>query len=326
MNSGSERFVVDIYGSGPEEGSLNEMIQSSGLQNTVNLKGIYKNEDLPKMLSNSLAIIVPSVIDESGDMDGIPTVIYEAMTLGRAVIASRISGIPEVVLNNINGYLVDSGDAPQLANRMDDMLKNPTISFSMGKKGRRLVERNHDYVINARALIEEIDASMNSQQKIKNKINGRIKLLLMGPLPPPVGGTTTSFQELVDAVSNDESIQPTILNISRSQKVNIFANMWVGMLSLLKSMVHVPKADIVALNLSNSGFLIFGTFISPICKLFNKPVLFRVFGGSLDLYWEQGGKFRKFLLRKLFYSGTVLLQTKLLTDYFSAKFPKAEIY
>jgi glycosyltransferase involved in cell wall biosynthesis len=164
MNNRSKRFVVDIYGSGPEEVSLNGIIQSNGLQGTVNLKGIYKNDDLPKILFDSLAIIVPSIMDKSGDMDGIPTVIYEAMALGRAVIASRISGIPEIVHNNINGYLVDSGDPVQLADRMSKVLEDPQMSFAMGNEGRRLVEKNHEYIHNASALIGAIDDFLHLQK------------------------------------------------------------------------------------------------------------------------------------------------------------------
>lgn len=167
---------------------------------------------------------------------------------------------------------------------------------------------------------------MNSKPKRRLEKKHRIRILLIGPLPPLVGGTTTSFQELVKVIANDNCICATIVNVSRSQKTNVFANFWVGTLCLIKSIAKIPMTDVVALNLSNSGFLIFGTLVLYICKLFNKPVLFRVFGGSLDLYWERGGAFRKTLLRNLFNSGTILLQTKLLTNYFQAKFPKAEIH
>lgn len=163
INSG-ERLIVDIYGSGPEAVSLNKMIHSKGLQNVIHLKGMYKNDDLPKLLSDSLAIIVPSVMDKSGDMDGVPTVIYEAMALGRAVIASRISGIPEIVHNDINGYLVNPGDPVQLADRMSQILENPQMCLAMGNEGRRLVEKNHEYILNANALIGAIDDFLHLQK------------------------------------------------------------------------------------------------------------------------------------------------------------------
>lgn len=130
------------------------MIQEQGLRGIVNLKGFYDNNDLKEILANCLALIMPSIMDRNGDMDGVPTVIYEAMALGRAVIASRISGIPEIVHDNSNGYLVEPGDATQLAHRMSHLLKKPNNCFVMGKEGRRLVEKHHNYVLNAQELLE----------------------------------------------------------------------------------------------------------------------------------------------------------------------------
>lgn len=158
-----------------------------------------------------------------------------------------------------------------------------------------------------------------------SKENGQLKLLIVGPLPPPVGGTTTSFKELLQVIEEDASIEPTILNISRSQKKTFVDDFWIGIISLIKCFFIVPFVDLVALNLSNSGFLFFGLPILIVSKIFKKPVLFRIFGGSLDLYWKQGGLCRKAIIRKLFYGGAILLQTKLLTKYFKEKYPQANI-
>ncbi|GAX62931.1 glycosyl transferase, group 1 family protein [Candidatus Scalindua japonica] len=165
---------------------------------------------------------------------------------------------------------------------------------------------------------------------LKSKENIGIKpctrILLVGPLPPPVGGTTTSFYELVEGISSDTSINTFVINVSRSQQKSLLANFVIGMSCLIRSVVKIPLVDVVALNLSNEGFLVFGTLISYVCKLFNIPILFRVFGGSLDIYWENCGILKQAFLRRLFHSGNILLQTKLLTDYFSVKFPEAKIH
>jgi colanic acid/amylovoran biosynthesis glycosyltransferase len=155
-----EKFTVDIYGSGPEENNLKNLIEVNNLQEIIYLKGKYKNENLPSLLTDCIALVMPSVMDKNGDMDGIPTVIYEAMALGRSVIASRISGIPEVVKENITGYLIEKGNFEDLAQKMSYVLAHPEASFQIGKQGRNLVEQNHEYRKNAKLFIDEINNNL----------------------------------------------------------------------------------------------------------------------------------------------------------------------
>ncbi|KST66014.1 glycosyltransferase [Mastigocoleus testarum] len=157
LNNRGENFVVDIYGYGLEEQNLKKLIKINNLQEIVNLKGKYKNEQLPEMLKDCIALVAPSVIDKNGDMDGIPTVIYEAMALGRAIITSKLSGIPEVIKENINGYLCEPGNIEELAEKMHFLLLNPHISLKMGIEGRKLVEKNHDYITNAKLLLNQMN-------------------------------------------------------------------------------------------------------------------------------------------------------------------------
>jgi glycosyltransferase involved in cell wall biosynthesis len=159
LHDEGHNLVVDILGSGPEETRLKALIEEKKVQNIVNLLGSYKNEELPNILSDCLAVIVPSITDKNGDMDGIPTVIYEAMALGRPVIASKISGIPEVVLDEVNGYLVDPGDATQIASKIRQFILNDNIFVKMGLNGRQKVECEHNYIHNAKSMIDHINQS-----------------------------------------------------------------------------------------------------------------------------------------------------------------------
>jgi glycosyltransferase involved in cell wall biosynthesis len=158
-----EKFTVDIYGSGSEENNLKKLIEMNNLQEVVYLKGKYKNENLPTILTDCIALVMASIMDKNGDMDGIPTVIYEAMALGRLVIASRISGIPEVVKENITGYLIEPGNFEELAQKMSYALAYPEISFQIGKEGRNLVEQNHDYRKNAELFIDAINNDLDTR-------------------------------------------------------------------------------------------------------------------------------------------------------------------
>lgn len=150
-------LYVDIYGDGCEYVKLTNMIVKKGLSDLVKLRGAYNNDDMPELIQDSLAVIVPSIIDKNGDMDGIPTVIFEAMSLGRPVIASLLSGIPEVVTDGKNGFLVESGNAQHLAQKMEYIFNDPLLVLEMAKEARRYVEEKHNYVMNAYKLIDIIN-------------------------------------------------------------------------------------------------------------------------------------------------------------------------
>ena len=155
---------IDIYGSGSEEESLSDLITSRKLESTVKLCGRYNNEALPEMLYDCLALVVPSVIAPDGNIDGVPTVIYEAMSLGRAVISSYLSGIPEVIEDGKNGLLFTPGDADQLAKKMEYLLHNPTVKEYMEERARLLVEEKHDYLLNSKKMIKCIEEAFPNGQ------------------------------------------------------------------------------------------------------------------------------------------------------------------
>ena len=144
---------VDIYGSGPEKEALHALIEEFDLDQRVCLRGPYTNESLPDMLADCVALVAPSVRDPWGDMDGVPTVIYEAMVLARPVIASALSGIPEVVHQELNGLLVTPGSAPELAEAMDRLLRDPVLAATLGRAGRTFVVQEHDNTITAERLL-----------------------------------------------------------------------------------------------------------------------------------------------------------------------------
>ena len=70
--------------------------------------------------------------------DAFPTVLLEAMAAGLPVIASRIGGVPEIVVEGVTGRLVPAGDAPMLTAAIDDVLDDPTAAVRMGREAREI--------------------------------------------------------------------------------------------------------------------------------------------------------------------------------------------
>ncbi len=115
-------FKLLIAGGGPLEGQLKVLMRDLGLVGEVRFMGWVNNDLLPDIYSSSDVFIAPSIFDKRGETEGLPVVIIEAMACGVPVIASRVSGIPEIVSDNINGFLCSPGDPVDLAKKMDEIL------------------------------------------------------------------------------------------------------------------------------------------------------------------------------------------------------------
>jgi glycosyltransferase involved in cell wall biosynthesis len=92
-------------------------------------------EEIPKYMSAADVFVLPSI------SEGLPVVILEAMACGLPVIASRISGIPDVVVDNHNGLLVQPRDAKGFANAIITVLSNEKLRSSLSK-GALLTSRD----------------------------------------------------------------------------------------------------------------------------------------------------------------------------------------
>ena len=121
-----------IAGDGPERPSLEERIRSYGLESHVHLLG--NREDVPNLMARADCFVLPSLFE------GLPSAIIEAMAAGRAVIATAIAGVPELVEDGITGWLVPPAAPEALAERLLDALSRPLES--MGKMGQRRAEEN----------------------------------------------------------------------------------------------------------------------------------------------------------------------------------------
>jgi glycosyltransferase involved in cell wall biosynthesis len=87
-----------------------------------------------ELLARSLALVVPSIYE------GMPLVVLEAMSSGVPVVASRVSGIPEVVVDGETGWLVPCEDPPALGAVLEQLVRDPAEARRRGVAGRHRVE------------------------------------------------------------------------------------------------------------------------------------------------------------------------------------------
>jgi glycosyltransferase involved in cell wall biosynthesis len=128
-----------IIGSGPLEPELRTQIMGYGLENRIRIKSGISNEKLFEEYEKAGLFILPCIQAKDGDMDGIPVVLMEAMAMEKPVISTRISGIPELIRSEENGFLVDQKDSKALAFAIDNIFSGKMDLEMIGKNARNTI-------------------------------------------------------------------------------------------------------------------------------------------------------------------------------------------
>ncbi len=133
-----------IIGDGPLKRSLQALAASTGLRERVEFLGARPHAEVLALMRKAAMLVLPGVRTASGREEGLGMVLLEAAATGLPVIASRVGGIPECVLDGRTGFLVPERDAAALAERMGELLGDTGKRRQMGREGRALVERQFD--------------------------------------------------------------------------------------------------------------------------------------------------------------------------------------
>ena len=155
QDQGNE-FECHIVGEGPLRTMLQTKIRRLGLEDTVYLYGALPHQAVIDAYREATMFVLPAVLSQDGDRDGIPNVILEAQAMELPVISTQHSGIPEVVSDGLNGFLVAPADEVALAQAIAKLLENSALCSEMGQRGRQIVIENFDIDRNAKSLLDAI--------------------------------------------------------------------------------------------------------------------------------------------------------------------------
>ncbi len=117
----ARKVRVFIGGSGPERQALQARIAAFNLADRVKLLGRLEDDELAKWYAAADVFVLPSIVDSTGDTEGLGMVLLEAIANGTPVIASRTGGITDIVRHNETGLLARPGDPDDLAAQLDKL-------------------------------------------------------------------------------------------------------------------------------------------------------------------------------------------------------------
>lgn len=134
-----------IAGEGDLKTELTRQIQASGLADTVSLVGHVSWTTTPDFYAMCDVVVVPSVIDTHGNVDGLPNVLLEAMAARTAVVASDLPGIQNLVSDGVTGRLVTPNSEDAIAAAVNDLLANQPVRRLLGEAARTLMETQYTW-------------------------------------------------------------------------------------------------------------------------------------------------------------------------------------
>lgn len=136
---------VVIAGEGPLQEQLAQQVKTLALETHVRFAGAVQQGQLPGLYQSARIVVVPSVITDSGDQEGLGLVLIEALGCGRPVVASALGAIRSVIRDGDNGLLARPGDARDLAEKIRNLLDDEDLYHTMASRSRASVLETYDW-------------------------------------------------------------------------------------------------------------------------------------------------------------------------------------
>jgi len=132
----NQQVRLILGGEGPEEDSLRQLVRQLNLEDCVDFAGQIPNEKVPQYMAASDVFVLPSL------SEGLPNVILEAMASGLPIVASKVGGVPQIIKDGENGYLIEPTRPDQIAEKVLLLLENHDLRDAIS---RNSIQKAKDY-------------------------------------------------------------------------------------------------------------------------------------------------------------------------------------
>jgi glycosyltransferase involved in cell wall biosynthesis len=136
---GNVKFVISGTGFKEKEESLRNLAKELNIEDHVKFMGYVPDDKIPHIYSASDIFVLPAIYEN------FPFAILEAQSSGLPVISTKVGGIPEFLVDNQNGFLIDPNDPELLSQKVLTLLHDSELAKQMGTNGRKLIEEKFDW-------------------------------------------------------------------------------------------------------------------------------------------------------------------------------------
>lgn len=136
-----KNWKLVIYGMGVSETKLKKLADKLNISDKIEWRGFVSYGNVPQAFSEIDIFIYPSW------HEGFGRSIMEALAMEKAVVATNVGGIPDLINNGKNGFLVKSHDPNELAGKIKELIENRELRENFGKSGREWVSKNFEWDI-----------------------------------------------------------------------------------------------------------------------------------------------------------------------------------
>jgi colanic acid/amylovoran biosynthesis glycosyltransferase len=139
---------------------LEHQIKKLGLENEVILHGMKMHEQIAPIMKVSRAFVAPYVELESGDKDGIPTAMLEALATGLPIVTTDAGSILEIVQDGVQALVTPQRDSKAYADALDKLITDPALERKLAKQARKRFDEAFDIKVTERRLHERVAAAL----------------------------------------------------------------------------------------------------------------------------------------------------------------------
>jgi len=295
-NQAGTEVELRIAGEGTERAALTELIHSLNLEGRAHLPGHQR--DVPAFLNSLDIFVLPS------DSEAHPNALLEAMACGLPCIGTHVGGLPEVLGFGQCGRLVERGDADGLSRAIIELASDPGARKTLGRAARtRVLEQySMDHMLRAYNLLYREPGVVRHLPPDNTKAASAQKprVLMLGPLPPLMGGMVTVTDNLRRSALS-ERCRLMVMNNGKTtpQGRSLVAGI-KAQADLLWNVVRcVPRRRVQIVHIHTIQF--FGFWRDCVhmaaAKLLGSHVVLHMHGASFDQWAESMGPVRRRLLR-----------------------------
>lgn len=144
--------------------SMRQFVKANNLGDSVSLLGVVSRQEIIDMLADSVCLALPS------RQENAPNVVAQAMSAARAIVASPVGGVPEMVEEDVSGFLVEPDDTEAVADRIIKLMDDAELARRMGENGRKralVVHERHAHIDSivdiCRSLLNSSDGSVQTR-------------------------------------------------------------------------------------------------------------------------------------------------------------------